>query len=181
MCLSARSVARRDPDRFAVDVMTAVLGDGMGSRLFQEIREKRGLAYCVDASNSHLSDTGALVVYAGVPPEKASEALGAIVDQLDRIRRRTVSQAELGRGKEYTKGRLLLGLETPGANAGWIGSQVAQRLDVKTPEEWIAGLDAVTAEDVRRVARRLFDGATPRLALVGPFEDTSRFEALLGL
>ena len=181
MCLSLRGVARRDPDRYAVDVLTAILGDGMGSRLFQEIREKRGLAYSVDASSSHLRDTGSFVVYAGVPPDKADEALGAIIEQLDRARKRVVTPAELERGKEYTKGRLVLGLETPAANAGWVGSQAAQGLEIITPEEWIASLDAVTAEDVRRVARRLFDGVAPNLALVGPFEDPDRFRPLLRL
>jgi len=181
MCLSLRGVARRDPDRFAVDILTAILGDGMGSRLFQEIRERRGLAYSVDASASHLQDTGAFTVYAGVPPEKADEALAAIMEQLDRIRRRLVTKAELERAKEYTKGHLLLGLETPASNASWYGSQVVQGVDVLTPEEWIAALDAVTADDVRRVARKLFDGAAPQLALVGPFEDTARFEPLLKL
>lgn len=181
MCLSLRGVARRDPDRYAVDVLTAVLGDGMGSRLFQEIREKRGLAYSVDASSSHLSDTGAFVVYAGVPPERAPEALEAILEQLDRVRRRQVTKGELDRAKEYTKGHLLLGLETPSANAGWVGSQVAQGLDIITPEQATASIDAVTADDVRRVARQIFDGSEPRLALVGPFEDTQRFEELLKL
>ncbi len=181
MCLSLRGVARPDPDRFAVDILTAVLGDGMGSRLFQEIRERRGLAYSVDASSSHLHDTGAFIVYAGVPPEKADEALAAILEQLDRTRRRAVTQAELERGKEYSKGRLLLSLETPAANAGWIGAQIVQGVEVMTPEQWIAALDAVTADDVRRVARRLFDGAAPHLALVGPFEDAGRFTPLLKL
>ncbi len=179
MCVSLRGVSRRDPDRYAVDIMTAVLGDGMASRLFQEIRERRGLAYSVDASSSHLRDTGSFVVYAGVPPEKADEALAAIIEQLDRIRRRLVSDAELARAKEYTKGRLLLGLETPAANAGWIGSQVVQGLEIILPEQWAASLDAVTAEDVRRVARQLFDGAAPQLALVGPFEDVEKFRPLL--
>ena len=181
ICLSLRGVARRDPDRFAVDILTSVLGDGMGSRLFQEIRERRGLAYAVDASSSHLRDTGALVVYAGVPPEKADQALTAIVAELDRLRRRLVTRSELERAKEYTKGRLLLGLETPAANAGWVGSQVVQGLDVLTPEQWIAALDAVTADDVRRVARRLFDGAAPHLALVGPCGDADRVTPLLAL
>ncbi|MGQ9683514.1 MAG: M16 family metallopeptidase [Anaerolineae bacterium] len=181
LCLSLRGVSRRDPDRYAVSIMTAILGDGMGSRLFQEIREKRGLAYAVDASGAYLLDTGSFVVYAGVPPERAQEALKAILEQLDRMRRRLVTAAELERGKEYTKGRLLLGLETPSANAGWIGSQVVQGLEVITPEEWIARVDAVTAEDVRRVARRLFDGAALQLALVGPFEDVKPFEPLLKL
>lgn len=181
MCLTVRGVSRRDPDRFAVDILTAVLGDGMGSRLFQEIRERRGLAYSVDVGSSHLRDTGAMVVYAGVPPEKAEEALAAIIEQLDRIRRRRVTDAELARAKEYTKGRLLLGLETPASNAGWIGSQVVQDLEIILPEEWSARLEAVTAEDVRRVARRLFDNAAPHLALVGPFEDVERFRPLLHL
>jgi len=181
MCLSLRGVGRRDPDRFAIDILTSVLGDGMGSRLFQEIRERRGLAYSVDASSSHLHDTGAFFVYAGVPPEKADEALAAIIEQLDRIRRRLVTQAELERAKEYAKGHLLLGLETPSANASWIGSQLVQGVDIMTPEQWIAALDAVTADDLRRVARKLFDNAAPQLALVGPFEDTGRFTPLLNL
>lgn len=181
MCMSVRGVSRRAPERFAADVMTAILGDGMGSRLFQEIRERRGLAYAVDASSSHLRDTGAFVVYAGVPPLKAEEALGAIIEQLERIRRRVVTGAELERAKEYTKGRLLLGLETPSANANWVGSQVVQGLEVMTPEQWIAAIDAITAEDVRQVARMLFDGATPQLALVGPFEDGDKFKSLLKL
>ncbi|HOG45879.1 MAG TPA: pitrilysin family protein [Anaerolineae bacterium] len=181
LCLSVRGVARRDPQRFAVDILTAVLGDGMGSRLFQEIRERRGLAYSVDASAWHMQDTGAFVVYAGVPPEKADEALAAIIEQLDRVRRRAVTKAELNRAKEYTKGHLLLGLETPAANAGWFGSQVIQGVEVMTPEQWIAALDAVTADDVRRAARRLFDHAAPQLVLVGPFQDAERFKPLLTL
>ena len=181
MCLSVRGVARRDPDRFAVDILSAILGDGMGSRLFQEIRERRGLAYSVDATASHLRDTGSLTIYAGVPPERAAEALAATIDQLDRIRKRLVSPAELARAKEYSKGRLLLGMETPAANAGWVASQMVQGDDVMLPEEWIAALEAVTAEDVRRVARQLFDGAAPQLALVGPFEDTEIFRPLLNL
>jgi len=181
MCLSLRGVPRRDPDRFALDILAAILGDGMGSRLFQEIRERRGLAYSVDASASYLQDTGAFTVYAGVAPEKADEALAAIMEQLDRIRRRLVTRAELDRAKEYTKGHLLLALETPSSNASWFGSQVVQGVPIMTPEEWIAALDAVTADDVRRVARKLFDGAAPQLALVGPFEDTARFEPLLKL
>jgi len=153
----------------------------MGSRLFQEIRERRGLAYSVDASAWHMQDTGAFVVYAGVPPEKADEALAAIIEQLDRVRRRAVTKAELNRAKEYTKGHLLLGLETPAANAGWFGSQVIQGVEVMTPEQWIAALDAVTADDVRRAARRLFDHAAPQLVLVGPFQDAERFKPLLTL
>jgi predicted Zn-dependent peptidase len=151
----------------------------MSSRLFVEIRERRGLAYSVGSYFSQLFDTGAGVVYAGVDPGKLDETVAAVLAELRKLRDTPVSEGELSRSKEYRKGRLLMSLEDSHSVAAWLGSNEMIYGDVPSPEEITAKIDAVTVADVQALARDLFTPERYSLAVVGPYEDEARFLKLL--
>lgn len=169
LCLALPALSRRDPDRYALSVLNAILGDGMSSRLFLNIREERGLAYVVDSGLNLLQDTGSMVIYAGVDPERATEALQAIFDELARLCDEPVPPEELRKAKEYLKGRLVLGLEDSFSRVSWVAYQALFLDTIKSPEEVLQAYEAVTAEDVQAVAQKLIDPTTYSLAAVGPF------------
>ncbi len=180
LCLAVPGLPRSHPDRFGLALLNAILGEGMSSRLFLEVREAQGLAYAVDSSLSALDDTGQLVVYAGVNPEQAPRATRSILAELDRLRREPVSEAELNKAREYVKGRLVLSLEDSGAVSGWYGRQVLLLDKMLTPDEVLAAYEAVTAADIQRLARTLFGDEKVCLAAVGPFGDGDELKAVLG-
>jgi predicted Zn-dependent peptidase len=179
LCLGMPGVARDDPDRWALDLLGAVLGDGMGSRLFLDLRERRSLVYDVSTFSASYADTGTFGVHAGFDPEDAERVVAAIVEQLDRICSEPVPPAELERARAYTRGRLELRMEDSGAVAGWIGSGEALLPRILTVEEVIERFEAVTAEDLLRVARAHLDPALARLAVLGPFRSRRPFERAL--
>jgi predicted Zn-dependent peptidase len=181
LCLGLRALARNDPDRFKLALLNAILGDGMSSRLFLEIREKRGLAYSVGSYILRLSDTGAMVLHAGVEPQNAGDTLTAMIEQLQILRDVPVPVSELDKAREYTKGGILLSMEDTFANVGWVGRQELLDPQVLTVDQFIAQLDAVTVADVQAVAQRLFATEKLNLALVGPFKDEAPFSARLWL
>ena len=168
-CLGLPGLSRRHPDRYALSVLNTVLGDGMSSRLFLSIREDKGLAYAVDSGLNFLQDTGTLVVYAGVDPRRAPEALQAILEELEWLRDDPVPADELRKAKEYLKGRLVLGLEDSFSRAAWTAYQALFMDRIKLPEEVLEAYDAVTIADVQRVAQKIITPATYNLAAVGPF------------
>lgn len=168
-CLGIRALSRNHPDRFVLSTLNTILGDGMSSRLFLEIREKRGLAYAVSSSLSMLQDAGSLVIYAGVDPDRAAEALQAVLEELDRLAETPVPAAELNKAREYIKGRLVLGLEDSFSQAAWYGQQTLLQPEVLSLEQVLAAYDAVTAEDVQRVAQTLLRREGYVLSAVGPF------------
>jgi len=170
-----------DPDRFKLRLLNVILGEGMSSRLFLEIREKRGLAYSVGSYASYLRDTGAIVLYAGVPPHKAEDAVSAMMEQLDLLREKAVPPPELSKAKEFTKGRILLRMEDTFANAQWFGQQEVLDQEVLTVDQVIEQLDAVTSADVQEVAQHLFATEQLNLAVVGPFKEEESFRARLSL
>jgi predicted Zn-dependent peptidase len=169
LCLALPALSRNDPDRYALSVLNAILGEGMSSRLFLNIREERGLAYAVDSGLNLLHDTGSLVIYAGVDPDRAPEALQAILAELTRLRDEPVPTAELNKAREYLKGRLVLGLEDSFSQASWVAAQALLLESVKSPAEVLAAYDAVTAADVQAVAHKLIRPIAYNLAAVGPF------------
>ena len=179
LCLGMPGVARDDPDRWALDLLGAVLGDGMGSRLFLDLRERRSLVYDVSTFSASYADTGTFGVHAGFDPDDAGVVVSAILDQLDRICSEPVSPSELDRARAYTRGRLELRMEDSGAVAGWIGTGEALLPRILTVEEVIERFEAVTADDLLRVARRYLDPGAARLAVLGPFRSRSRFERAL--
>lgn len=179
LCLGMPGVARMDQDRWALDLLGAILGDGMSSRLFLELRERRSLAYDVSTFAATYSDCGTFGVHAGFDPDQADTVIRAILEQLDRVVQEPVSAAELERARAYTRGRLELRMEDTGAVAAWLGTGESLLPRIMTVEEVVERLEAVTPDDIQRVARRYARPDQARLAVLGPFRSRARFEKLL--
>jgi predicted Zn-dependent peptidase len=177
-CLATPGLSAVHPDRYVLDVLNAVLGEGMSSRLFLEIREKRSLCYDVHSYVNHYLDTGSTVVNAGVDPSKLDEALRATVEELQKMMA-TVPEKELLKAKEFIKGRLQLRMEDTRAVASWLGGQELLRREILTVDEVLEIVDGVSAQSLQRVARELWRPETFRLAVVGPFRSETRFQKLL--
>jgi predicted Zn-dependent peptidase len=176
--IGARSYPHGHPDRYVLQLLSTVLGGGMSSRLFTEVREQRGLAYYVFCANNSYADAGALAAQAGVDLNRIDEAVETIIAELRRIAGEVVPSEELEKARSFAKGRFVLGLESPHATIMFgLRRELLEGRAVE-PEEVLAGLDAVTAEDVQRVATDILAGDL-RLALIGPFDEPERFEKLL--
>jgi predicted Zn-dependent peptidase len=167
--LGVPGVARDDERRFALGVLNAAVGGGMSSRLFQEIREKRGLAYSVFSFASHYADTGMFGVYAGCLPKKIDDVLEIARDQLALVARDGITEDELARGKGQVRGGLVLGLEDTGSRMSRIGKAELLAGELWSTAEVLAAIDAVTVESVREIAAELLD-VSPTLAVIGPFD-----------
>jgi predicted Zn-dependent peptidase len=178
--LGVPSYPLQHPDRYALQLLATVLGGGMSSRLFSEVRERRGLAYYVFGTNHSYTDAGSLYAQAGVDIARIDEAVSTIRDELRKIADDVVPADELEKARNFAKGRFVLQLESPqGLIMFGLRREVLERR-APDPDEVLAGLDAVTAEDVSRVARELIAEERLRLALIGPFDDAERFDRLLG-
>ena len=181
LCLALPGLSVFHPERFTLDLLNVVLGEGMSSRLFCEIRDRLGLAYSISSFVDHLSDTGSLVVYAGVETKKLPVAIGAILGQLALLKEEAISQEELTKAKEMSRGRLLLRMEDSRNVAGWLGGQETITGEVLTVDQVMTSVDAINAEDVRNLARRLLTTEQLRLAVVGPVAADEPLEKLLKL
>jgi len=179
ICLGVRSRPITDPDRYVLMVLSTVLGGGMSSRLFTEVRERRGLAYYVFATNHAYTDAGSLYSQAGVDIDRIDDAVGTVASELKKMAAERVPEDELRKAKNFAKGRFVLQIESPhGLLMFGLRREVLEGA-APEPEEVLAGLEAVTAEDVQRVAQELVRDEALRLAVIGPFEDAERFEKLL--
>jgi predicted Zn-dependent peptidase len=174
-----RALSYQDPDRYALDILNTVLGEGMSSRLFLEIREQRGLAYDVHSFTSKHRDTGYFAIYMGVDPKKAEEAVNAALAELRTVVEQEIPEAELIKAKEFTKGRLRLGLESTNAMASWLAQQLLLTGTIRTVEEVIGIVDALTSADLRRVANRVLT-APAQMAVIGPFPSDAAFRKAIG-
>lgn len=181
VAVSTWAYDRNHPDRYIVSVLNTILGDGMSSRLFQEIREKRGLAYSVSSFGSSLDDCGYFGSYAAVEPKNASATLAAMLAEWGELASENVPEHELNKAKELIKGGILLSMEDTHSIAGWYGRQEALRLPILTVDQVTAQIDAVTADDVQRVARDIFRNEWLNLAVVGPFKGDGKFMSALRL
>lgn len=181
LALSLQGIPRSHPDRFNLQLLNTILGQGMSSRLFLEVREKRGLTYSISSYVNYLYDTGSIGVSAGVDPRRIEAALEAILGELDRLRREPVPAEELNKAQEFMKGRLLLQMEDSLAVVSWLGRQEILEDRVLTIDEVLAAVDAVTAEDIQRVASERFREESLNLAVVGPFQEEERVRSLLRL
>ncbi len=168
------------PDRYALGLMNVILGEGMSSRLFLELREKQGLAYDVHSSLNLFRDCGSLTVYCGVEPRKSARAISAIMEQLGGLLG-DIPEAELDKARELSKGRMLLRMEDSRNVAMWMGAQQTLLGTVRTVDEVVDEMDAVTTEDIRRVAADLIREEFLNLAVVGPYRSERRFRNLLKL
>ena len=170
-----------DERNTAQSVLGVILGGGMSSRLFLEVREKRGLAYYVRASGSNYQDTGVFTIGSGVQVTKIDEAITIILKELKKIRTEAVGPEELKKAKEYIKGKITLALEDNQARLDWYLSQTAFHKKIETPQKAFEKIDAVTAEDVKKVAAQLFQIKNASLAVIGPYKKSAQFEKLINL
>lgn len=169
----------KHPDQPALKVMTNALGGTMSSRLFHEIRERRGLAYYISASRQAFTDTGALKVSAGINVDKLGEALSCVMEQVRTMAEKGVTDEELARARENIKGRLELSLEDSMSVANVYAAHETLYGEVKTPETIIAEIEAVTKEQVNAAAARYLDPAKVKMAALGPYDDVEPFDKSL--
>lgn len=179
LCIGMPGVARDDPDRWALELLGAVLGDGMSSRLFVELRERRSLTYDVSTFGTTYSDCGTFGIHAGFDPDQAGPLLAAILEQLERVVQEPISDGELDRARAYTRGRLQLRMEETGAVAAWLGTGESLLPRILTVDDVIERIEALTADDLLRVARAYVRPDLARLAVLGPFRSRLRFERML--
>jgi predicted Zn-dependent peptidase len=178
LCLGGPGIPRDDERRYALRVLDTLLGGSTSSRLFQEVREKRGLAYSVFSFASHFTDAGQVGVYVGTRPDNVDEAMAIIGRELTRVREEPVGEAELLRAKENVKGRTVLVMESTSARMNRLGSSLVLGVPLLTIDETLAAIDAVTEEDVAALARELFDPT--RLSAAGVGGDEGIFRGALG-
>lgn len=178
ICLMFPGMSAHDPDRRALWLLNSILGDGMACRLFLELRERLGIVYEVDMDVMYLQDTGAMAVYAGTVPQRGPQALEAIIKELERATR-DITQSELERARELSKGRMLLRLEDTRSISSWLGGQEITFGRIETPEEVVEQLNSITVDDVQRVAQRVFDPERYRLTVVGPYRSDRRFRNII--
>lgn len=177
-CLGFRAFSYNDNRKYALNVLSAILGGGMSSRLFIQVRERKGLCYYISTGSELYSDCGNIVTQAGVTNniEKVKEAMKTIVDEHKKIANGDLNPDELKRAKELIKGRLLLSLEDSTNVASYFGTKKLLQGKVESPEDIIKKIEAVSSEDVTSLARELFVRRTLNIALIGPFNQ-SDFES----
>jgi predicted Zn-dependent peptidase len=174
LILGCEGLSRTDERRFTLGVLNAALGGGMSSRLFQEVREKRGLAYSVYSFASQHADTGLWGIYVGCLPSKADEVLSICSAEVAKVIDAGLTDAELDRGKGQVRGGIVLGLEDPSSRMTRIGKSELVYPGLEAVDEILAAIDAVTHDDIRDIAAEVLSRAKV-LAVVGPFEDESAF------
>ena len=179
ICVGVPSYPLAHPDRYALQLLGTVLGTGMSSRLFLEVRERRGLAYYVYGLNSAYTDAGTLYAQGGVDINRVDEAISVIVEEFRKMAEDIVPADELEKARALAKGRFVLQTESPNGLILFGLRREVLEGTAPEPEELLAGLDAVTAEDVQRVAQDVIGTQGMRLAVIGPFDDPARFEKLL--
>jgi predicted Zn-dependent peptidase len=180
LSIALPGLALDDPDIYALDLLSVILGEGMSSRLFVELRENRGLAYDVHSGVSHFRDTGAFIITAGVDPASAYEAVPAILEQVAAVRD-SIDEREVDRAKQLVAGRMMLRMEDTRAVSAWMGSQQMVRGAILDVDDVVERVKAVTTEDLRRVASQNLVDDHLNLAVVGPCRGRKRLSKLLKL
>ncbi len=179
--LGFRGIHMYDNRKYGLAVLASILGGGMSSRLFQEVRDRRGLAYYVGASADEYTDTGTFVCSAGVNNTKAVEAIKVIMQEIQKIKDHGITADELQKAKDKSEGSLAIMLENSRAVAQTYAWPVLFENKVLTPEEELAKIKAVTAEEIQALANEIFRTDRLNLALIGPFKDSEPFKQLLTL
>ncbi|MEK7127874.1 MAG: pitrilysin family protein [Patescibacteria group bacterium] len=171
VCLGVRGYSISHPDRYPLALLSTIIGGYMSSRLFQEIRMKRGLAYYVSSGSEEYADTGYFVTQAGLRIDAVSDAVKIILEQFDLLKNKPPSLEELRRAKDYWRGKMVLSLEDSFRNAAFYATQELLEGKIETPDEVMARVDAVTTEDIQRVAKNIFLNKNLNLAIIGPFKE----------
>ncbi len=178
ICIAYPSVALDHPDRYAVDLVSTVLGEGMSSRLFLELREERALVYDVHSYPTEFRDTGSFTIYAGCDPENARITVESALAEAEKLVR-CLPAEELEKGKSMARGRIQLRMEDTRSVAGWLGSQELLLGQILTVDDVVEQINNVSMDDFMRVAKTILDPGRAVLAAVGPFEDESTFAGLI--
>lgn len=178
LVLGVPALKREDRDRYKLAVLNAILGGNTSSRLFVELRERRGLAYYIKTETQAYQETGYLAVSAGVDVKRTEEAIKLILSQMAKLKDRAVQEKELKKGQEFLKGGLALDLEDSEAVAGLYTSQALLEKTIKTPEKIFQAIDNVSLEQVKKLAEKLFVPEHLNLALIGPFRREEKFAKL---
>lgn len=179
LALGVRGLSYSDPDRYAWNLMNTILGQGMSSRLFLNIREDKGLAYHISSGVESYEDTGVLLVHAGLNIGKLEGAVEAICDEFKRMRDELVPEDELRRAKDFVKGMTALSMDDTDNVSSWYGRQVLLMPEILDQDEVIKKIESITAEDLQRVAKRVFQNKHLNLAIIAPLKDTAKFKELL--
>lgn len=172
LCLGVHGFSHSHPQRFAIDLLSTVLGAGMSSRLFTEIRENRGLAYDIHSYTEHFLNSGALTIYAGVDPDKLEIALSAILEEVSKVKQ-AISLSELTRAKELSKGRSYLRFEDSQNVAMWYGGQEILTRQILDIDDVISIVDAITIDQLKEVAHEILTDSGLNLAITGPVDHGS--------
>jgi predicted Zn-dependent peptidase len=179
MSIGLRSFHRNHRDRYVLKVMSTLMGENMSSRLFREVREKHGLAYSIGTTVEPYLDTGAFVVSGGIITDRLEQAIKVILKELARLKTRKVPKAELERAREFILGLFKMSLDRTMTQMMWTGERVLLTGKLTEPEQIIKGIKAVSADDIMRVANRIFRPGRLNTAIVGPFDDAERFKKLI--
>lgn len=179
LCLGYRTVSLNHDDYYPLLLTAAFFGGGMSSRLFTEIREKRGLCYYVKSMQESYSDSGYFLLQAGIDNSKVDEALNAMIDEIQKLKKDGFTEEEFSKAKEFIKGKLALSLEGSQETAVYVAEQYLVENSVETVEDKWKKIDAVKFEDVKRVIDQYFVEKHLNLAMIGPFSDVDHFKNLL--
>ena len=179
LAIGIRSYSRHDDRRYALKLLSVVLGENMSSRLFQVIREQHGLAYSIQSSTSYFADTGALLISAGLDTKRLSRALALILSEMRKISRQPPSSIELRHAKDYAIGQMRLGLESTANRMMWLGEHLLAYGSVQMPEEVERKIEAVTTDEVQKAAADLFRDSRLNVAVITPSKDEQAVHSLL--
>jgi len=179
LTLGVRAYNIFKPERYPLAVLANLLGGVMSSRIFTEIREKRGMAYYIKTMSENYTDTGYLVTHAGIGNKRTEEAIKIILKEYKNLKEKKVPREELQKAKDNIKGHLYLGLETSDAWASYLGTQEILKRKISTPAQECKMIDKVSQDDILKVARDIFQPKKLNLALIGPFKDKNKFQKLL--
>lgn len=179
LIMGVEAYSAHDPKRYTAKVLATILGEGMSSRLFIQVRERRGLAYHVSSDFDEYQDTGSFTNYAGLKLEKAAEGLEVIKTEIERLITERVTDDELKKAKELIRGRVAIRSESTNFLAEYFGTNFVLDRKIETFDEYMKNIDAVSSDDIRSVAEDLFKPEHYNLQIIGPFEDTKLFEKIL--
>lgn len=177
--LGVESYGRKNKKRYAATVLGTILGEGMSSRLFIQVRERRGLAYTIGAGPNFYTDTGTFTVYGGLKLEKIYDGLEVIIAELERVAQEKITEDELKKSKEMIRGRLAIRQESTNFLAEYFGSDFVLDRKVEEFDQLLKKIDQVSLEDVQNIAKELFVKSKYNLQLIGPFKNTDKFEKIL--
>jgi len=180
MYLGLPIFGRSDPDRFAIRVMNDIFGAGMSSRLFREVRERRGLAYSVSSGYGYLADAGVFTISAGVNREKLAETISVCMEEAHKMADEATPDEELRKAKDHTIGRFRLSLETAFSLGQRHGELLISKGEIEDVDDFVAGIEAITVADVQRVARRVLDDSKLHCSVVGPKLDEDEIAKAMG-